>query len=262
MENSKVKNVIIVILLAVNLALGGLLIRNITSAQRLKNSAFEDLKAVLKNNGIELKIDALPSVDGVFAYTAERNEAAEAEIAKQFINECILDDQGGNIYYYHSSNGAIRFRSGGDFEAEFESPVSSSKVRDILSEYSIDLETTGDGAVVVSQTLDDYEIINCKITVEFIDSNVVSISGRWLLSEAKRNYGMSVMDAATAMMRFVGIIEEHGIICTEISNLSLGYSMSAQVTGLLELTPIWRVVTDTGEYQVNAITGTVERIQS
>ena len=73
---------------------------------------------------------------------------------------------------------------------------------------------------------------------------------------------MSVMDAATAMMRFVGIIEEHGIICTEISNLSLGYSMSAQVTGLLELTPIWRVVTDTGEYQVNAITGTVERIQS
>lgn len=262
MENSKVKNVIIVILLAVNLALGGLLIRNTTGAQSLKHAAFEDLKAVLKNNGIELRIDALPSAENVFAYTAKRNETAEAEIAKQFINECIVDDQGGNIYYYHSGDGSMRFRSGGDFEAEFESPVDGAKVKNVLSQYSINIEITQNGEVEASQVLNGYEIVNCKVEAEFEEGNVISLRGRWLLSETETDYTMQAMDATTAMMRFVGIIEKHGIICTEISELSLGYSMSAQVSGLFELIPVWRVVTDTGEYQVNAVTGTVERIQS
>ena len=49
-----------------------------------------------------------------------------------------------------------------------------------------------------------------------------------------------------------------GVICSELRGLELCYAFSASASGEGSLTPIWRVVTDTGEFYINAVTGREE----
>ena len=63
-----------------------------------------------------------------------------------------------------------------------------------------------------------------------------------------------------ALMRFLGLTREKGHICSELRGLELCYAFSASASGEGSLTPAWLIVTDTGEFYINAITGKEEVI--
>ena len=44
-------------------------------------------------------------------------------------------------------------------------------------------------------------------------------------------------------------------MCSRIDAMDGGYLLSSNTTRQVQLTPVWRFVTDTGTYYVNAVTG-------
>ena len=64
----------------------------------------------------------------------------------------------------------------------------------------------------------------------------------------------------TALKRVLGLTREKGHICSELRGLELCYAFSASASGEGSLTPTWLIVTDTGEFYINAITGKEEVI--
>ncbi|MGI5971016.1 MAG: hypothetical protein ACOX7P_04750 [Oscillospiraceae bacterium] len=254
MEWSKLKTVIIVILLIVNAVLLFLLVRDTQTTRRLRADALDDLHTVLRINGIELKAETLPDSDGVYALTSARDVAEENEISTTLLGFCIFDDKGGNIHYYHSELGEAYFRGTGDFEMTLYSADESAfkLMRKLFSEKGIVLPAEIYGSA--NQTLGNLPVYDCVLTFEKYESGV-KITGRLITSPAVPDINKPAIDAPTALVRFVSEMNLNGFICTEVTNIELGYSMAAPVAGDFELTPVWRIITDTGEYYINGVNG-------
>ena len=127
-------------------------------------------------------------------------------------------------------------------------------VGEALRQYGVDLLQGNSGQVVEGR-----RVFNCSVDMNYGNSGLTSVTGRLVLGSFAAVTGEPAMDAGTALMRFIANMESSGFICTEIVSMELGYTMSAQVTGSFQLTPVWHVTADTGEYYVNAISGAVER---
>lgn len=256
MDRGKVKTAVIAILLVLDLILGAFLIWQSATARKAERDAFQNLQTVMHDNGVELLLDELPSADGVYTLLSERSLTAEAALAKVFTGSDQGQDQGGNIYYYAGSTGEAWFRGSGDFEVLFSEPTAQMdpSVRKALLQYGIDPDR-GD----IIQQVDERNVFNCSVSLNYVNSLLTSVTGRLVAGSFSAVVDTPAMDASTALLRFIASLEDNGFICTEISSVELGYLMSALVTGGFQLTPVWRVVTDTGEYYVNAISGAVER---
>jgi hypothetical protein len=48
-------------------------------------------------------------------------------------------------------------------------------------------------------------------------------------------------------------------VCSRVDNLVQGYVCSTPLSGPMTLTPVWQIVTDTGSYQLNLVTGGLTR---
>ena len=49
-------------------------------------------------------------------------------------------------------------------------------------------------------------------------------------------------------------------MCNRIDAIEEGYVTASSLAGPTVLTPVWRVTTDTGAYQLDAVTGGVTRV--
>jgi len=51
-----------------------------------------------------------------------------------------------------------------------------------------------------------------------------------------------------------------GDVCSRVEIIERGYVSAASLNGPVTLTPAWRIVTDTGAYQLDLIAGVLTRI--
>ena len=63
------------------------------------------------------------------------------------------------------------------------------------------------------------------------------------------------LSAATVLVRFLAGVTEGGFVCSRIDEMNAGYLIVSGTTRPVELTPVWRITTDSGAYYVDAITG-------
>lgn len=256
MDRGKVKTAVIVILLVLDVLLGALLLWQTAVTRKIQNDAFENLKTVLHNNGVELLLEELPSAEGVYSMQSERDRAVEAALAGVLTGSEQGVDQGGNIFCYTGPMGEAQFRGSGEFEVLFTAAASDPEalVAEALEDYGIGLSHG-----ILCQQVEGRSIFNCMLEMNYADAKPVSLTGRLVAGEFLAVMDEPAMDASTALLRFIADLEDYGFICTEITSMELGYTMSAMVTGKFRLTPVWSVITDTGEYYVNAVSGAVER---
>jgi hypothetical protein len=52
-------------------------------------------------------------------------------------------------------------------------------------------------------------------------------------------------------MRFLNIVSDSGHVLSELKDAELCYIQNASVSGSGTLTPVWRLVTDAGEFYIN-----------
>jgi hypothetical protein len=120
--------------------------------------------------------------------------------------------------------------------------------------------TSSDSSTVLTYTCaaDGASIINCTVEFRFMLGRLYSVSGTRPLDYVTSETDSSVIDVPTALMRFLELTREKGHICSELRGLELCYAFSASASGEGSLTPTWLVVTDTGEFYINALTGREE----
>ena len=56
-------------------------------------------------------------------------------------------------------------------------------------------------------------------------------------------------------LRFLELLRERGQVCSQIRSFTLAYFFTATAAGDGTLEPVWRIVTETGDFYLNAITG-------
>ena len=272
-----VKNFIILVLLIVNVVLLSTVISDRMRGSELWNEAVEGAVALLEENGIVVSDEANLSARSLNQRSVARNGQVEAQAVDGFIGLTTTDDRGGGIIYYGGTKGEATFRGTGGFGIQFfasgapETDDPEKTARSMARDLGIELVDGKDACTIVESDGDNVvlelacasggaRIINCRVEFRFMYGRLYSISGVRPLDLVTAETETSLIDVPTALMRFLGLTREKGHICSELRGLELCYAFSASASGEGSLTPTWLIVTDTGEFYINAITGKEEVI--
>lgn len=273
MSWSKLKTIIICILLLLNLFLLGLVGVNRLRARRYQDAALTEAVAVLAHNNIRAERETLPGEMTLSAASTARDLLKEEELIRAFLgDDMTVSASGGGLYIYEGQTtaGTASFRGNGEFTVSYEVPHSQSGTpRDIMKQLDLD---TGDvreeeGLLTTEQRLNGVPVYSAGTASQDVagmtflydsQGRLSAVSGRLLLgrlsAEPEETKPVSV---STGLMAFLGFIVDSGDICREIVAMTPVYRASGDP---VRLTPAWLIQTDAGGYFVDALSAEVSRV--
>jgi hypothetical protein len=271
-ESSKLKNIVLLILLAVNLCLLVMVGVQERGEARARAQTQADMLAVLENNGIRMDRSDLPQELELTPMTVERDQDSEAALAQTLLGECSASDLGSGRYAYESPLGAAEFRSNGNFSFSFADaaqPVEQGgeEVHALATLERIGFTGTvlscqvsrDQTTVTVRQTWQDLPVLSCQAVLEYRGGCLRTITGQRLMGTPQPSAERAeLISASTALLRFLQEITALGDLCSEITAMTAGYRLTTTTEGA-RLVPVWYVTTDTGAYSLDALTGALER---
>ncbi|NCB51570.1 MAG: hypothetical protein EOM54_06790 [Clostridia bacterium] len=276
MDNSKIKNLIILILLIVNVFLLAVMGVDKVRNDRIRKEAVEGVVSIMASKGIEVSDDVNLSFAGLDVLSAARDLKAEKRRISAVLGKVSVDDLGANILYYQGEYGQAEFRGSGSFdilmnegavsvdsdaEATARNFLKKLGISAMKGENSAEVDfSDGAGTVVLSCRSGQTEIINCKVTFTFQRSSLIVVTGTRPLDDVSADVSGDELDFPTVLMHFMDIVSSSGHIFSELKDAELCYMQNASVSGTGVLTPVWRLVTDAGEFYINGLTGKQETV--
>lgn len=267
---SKMKNIILVILAVTNLALLALVGGNAIQGSRLLSQAREESIQFLRNRGVEVDESAVPQSMELLPQTVERDLEGEARAAAGLLGSPVnAESRGGEVYRYFNESGSIQFHSDGTLSAQLEEgafPVGDDRaagcaaVMERMGCQGTVLDEAGD-ELTFRQTWKGIPLFTQQVTLVCRDGSVSAISaGRQLVGKPQADTARETITVATALINFYNGVGALGDVCNRIDAIEPGYAAAVSLSGPIVLTPVWRVTTDTGAYQLDTVTGGVARM--
>ena len=273
MEGSKLKNIVIVILVVLNLCLlllsGGRRIQDVRSREQARTDAVE----VIRHGGVILDEQIVPADMKLLPMMAERDLKSEILQARALLGgDVTAQAKGGEVYRYANEVGWLQVHSTGQYSARMEPglPVTEQetpqahalalmKLLDMECRVVVSEVAGGQGEVVLNQTLNGADLLDCQVRVTYRDGCAVQISGnRRLLGQAETSGGVPIT-VSTALMRLFNGLNDMGDVYSAITSINPVYVLSSEGADSMRLTPVWQVETDTGTYRLDTLTGTLTR---
>lgn len=269
MESSKLKNIVLLILLITNLLLLFLMVSQRLESRQLQDKTLTDAVQLLEEKGISVKAEDLSHISFPEAMTAERDTAEEQRQFTALLGEGTTLTQKGLVAQYDGPWGQAEVRGDGAFSvllnpnaypaAEGEEAACAKNALKLIGFTASGFES--DGATLTAyQTAAGCTVYSCSVTAEFGGGSLLRLSGQRLVGDADQATGAAAKSVATLLVRFRRYLVESGDACTAILSATVGYTTVTDRTGQTELVPILRLKTDTNLYDLNALTGSIQRV--
>lgn len=263
MQWDRVKNILIVILLAVNLFLIGNLGAKAWQSESQKEELEDNLRTLLVQQGLELDASfELPADQTLPVLSLDRSRSEEEKVALAMLGEETerLEQEDGDVRFEGEKGWLVWKADGtlvGEVETEQESPSKESDTRQQARSLLEDWGLWSDGAsisvssvtAVLRGTVAAMPVHNRTITLSFERNGVVRVQGLWSFGTpytTARGSGISCT-AADALLAFAAAAPEAGTVLS----MTAGYRLQADGNRRMQLTPTWKIETNTGEYLVD-----------
>lgn len=264
MDSRRLERIILIILALLNVFLLAVVLSDSAEARRNAKETAASVTAMLEENGMTVaggvvRLESAPS-----RVSLSRDIAAESEKVRKLIGEYTPEDVGGNIIYYRGEKGQALLRGSGELDVvPYGSVIPLRGSRERTAEKL--LRGIGVAAVYAGEgentdfycCFDAVPVYNAILSFTFSDACLTMLTGTRLFDNAQRASGGSGMDSVSALLRFVEIVRTEGYICSRIDSMEAGYYMTVSRSGASELTPVWRIGTDTGVLLIDAESGKV-----
>ncbi len=266
MDRYRLKNVIILILLLVNVFLLGSLAYRDSAAQSAQDRALEQLTALFAADGIQLDPAVVPSGTPPAGHTLTRDSAFERSAAAQLLGSGLVYAERWGVYSYTSNNGTALFRDNGSFDAAGTLAASDGVAfcEDFCKKFhyeilSSQLDGEGSGAILAVRKYSRLPVYNCTVTFTLDRGAVTSASGTLLPEVSAELSEEEPLSAQAALTAFQAMRRESGAVASSITEVSLCYELQSSVAAPMSLAPAWCIVTNTLRYYVNCYTGAVSQ---
>ena len=267
---SKLKNIILAILAVTNLALLVLVGGQAIQGSRLLSRAREDAIRLLHSRGVAVEEGIVPQSMDLLPQLVERDLAAEEQAAAALLGSPVsAESRGGEVYRYFNEKGSVQFHSDGAFSAQLE-PGAFPVGGDRAAGCAALMERMGLQGIILAEEGDEFTFCQTWKGVPLFTQQVTMVcqgydlaavaSGRQMVGRPRPDDSRETVTVATALINFLNGADALGDVCSRIDAIEPGYIAAPSLSGPLLLTPVWRVTTDTGAYQLDAVSGTVTRV--
>lgn len=263
MRWSRIKNIIILLLVLVN----GFLLAQVGlrewQSRRDELETRERMKTVLAQNGVAYLPEEIP---GALELTPRRVtlEVPGEVQAAILMEDAVPGERVGARMSYEGERGWVICSTSGELEAYFQGdgPLGS-ELGQLLESLGIEAGETGREArgelvtVTFTQAWDGVPIPSLTVkAVLGTGGRLESLILRRLAGEEEVLPAEETITAATALARLLDELSRgEGYVCSQILRMYPGYLHSG--TGVVTLTPAWFIETDTWRFVVDGHTGSV-----
>lgn len=269
MERSKLKNIVLTILVITNVLLLGLMITQRMESRHYRQQTLLDAVELLARQGITARAEDMPDRDFPPPQVLEQDGQNELAVFSAVLGQDTVYAQRGLVSLYTGSLGAAEVRGDGTFELTLNPgayPLDGQEMTQhalavlSLMGFSGQITAAEENAVTAVEILRDVPVFSCAVSLRYEDGQLRSIEGTRLSGKATADLQAGAqLSTATLLVRFRAGIINSGDACTAILSATQGYVLSADVNRNLRLTPVLRLETDTNLYILNALTGELQR---
>lgn len=260
MQWDKVKNILLMILLTIDLFLAGNLGVHIWQDGRRTNELEHNVRLLLEKYGVTTAPSfSLPSDTAILPLSLDRNRDAEEAMAFAILGEELSrSEQEDGAVLWKNQNDFLEWQADGSVrgsctisDAPNNEYQAEQRANRLLKKWNIeDAVYTAQGLTVVAEgTIAGQPVHNRRLTLYFHANNTVTFSGRWSFSVPFTNAQTASVTyaAADALLSFAANTPN----CGKIESMQMGYRLEADSARRLQLTPTWKIVTETAEYLVD-----------
>ncbi len=276
MEWSKVKNIIILLLLLVNGFLLVLVGMRREETENYQASALAQAVEVLERSGIQVFQEGLEDALDMSPLSVERNLEREGALAGALLGETVEPkNQGGGLYAYRGSRGEVSIRAGGAISGrmngaeDWYSQDPQNHAAGLLEEMGVEAEVLessldgGTGTVSFRQLWQGAPLFSCQVAFTYEEGSLTGMEGVLLMADpagAAAGQGETIT-LPTALLRFLDGILGSGDVCSQILAMEPGYLAEQSFSGSVSLSPVWLVRSNTAHYYLDAVTGELTRAE-
>lgn len=265
MPVAKLKNIALLILLAANLILLGFLVPNRAAQQRQELELRESLSGLFADEGIVLAADSIPQTRTLYALqltgsTADQLRAAAALLGEQLVAQ---DAQVGFLRNFRSAYGSCGIGREGYFLAELSGlDADAGTVLEQMGFSCASVKEDGQ-QYTATQSVLDIPVFSDGLQLSYENGLLTRVEGVFYSGgDAPARIGRDAcMSAADALVRFLDCRYSLGWVGSEVLSLEQGYVHVATASvANIQLKPVWKLVTDSGSFMVDGLTGEVSSV--
>ena len=268
MDASRLKNIAIIILAALNICFLALIGVSRFEVGSVTAETKESIAELYHSSGISLEPGIIPAAMDADWYTISRNTEEESRIVSVMIGQSDAVDQGGNIYSYETEKGSALFRSNGEFEIRLnfvdDGAGAGRTAARLLEDMGVsfisegaEMEEHGNSrGISYVCSWDEHPVLNCKVNLTIYAGGSAVLSGRRIKGIPQKSGAEEALNVNTMLVRFLDEIKSGGHICNRIESIDLCYNMTSTSSGTA-LEPVWHIVTDGSEYKVSVTNGRI-----
>ena len=271
MEWSKLKPIILLMLAGVNLFLLVLVGLRAGRGAFYEDETRQAAVQVLEQGGIAFGLERVPDDIRLPALSLTRDRDSEGTVAGILLGQVTqITEEGGVRPRYVGENGTAEFSMNGSFLVEFTEnawslqPGQSTEEasRDCLTQIGFQpadaaVSTLGEETVFTCvQAWEGAPVFSCQVSLTWRDGVLLRMEGVRLAGQTTSGPGQELLSTPTVLLRFLSGISDGGYVCSRIDDMQAGY-LTGGSGRTVQLTPVWRVSTDTGDYYVDAASGAV-----
>ena len=276
MPVSKLKNLVLLVLLLANLALLALLIPDRVNQQRGDAALRQSLCDLYAGQQVQLDPDTVPDTVSIYSLELAEDPAGSAAAAEALLGQSMVQDDATRYQsVYRSDSGQCTISRSGSFRASLEGRPA---VRDLAKDAKKILRAMGFQYLSLSepqrlragfytltatQTVLGVPVFSQGLTLTYANDRLVQLEGVFYTGAdtLTRISDQPCISAADALVAFLSARVDLGWVGSAVTGMTQGYVRSeTAAAAAVHLTPVWRLETDTGSFDVNGITGEVTAV--
>ena len=276
MPVSKLKNLVLLVLLLANLALLALLIPDRVNQQRGDDALRQSLCDLYAGQQVQLDPDTVPDTVTIYSLELAEDPAGSAAAAEALLGQSMVQDDATRYQsIYRSDSGQCTISRSGSFRASLEGRPA---VRDLAKDAKKTLRAMGFQYLSLSepqrlragfytltatQTVLGVPVFSQGLTLTYANDRLVQLEGVFYTGAGTltRISDQPCISAADALVAFLSARVDLGWVGSAVTGMTQGYVRSeTAAAAAVHLTPVWRLETDTGSFDVNGITGEVTAV--
>lgn len=275
MSASKIKNLILLILLLGVLGLLPAVVPTQAARTGAERNVHEKLEALYSSYGLKLDASSFPDSQTLYAIELESPDASHAAQALLGSKNASVETAARGLASFSSELGSMQLTRSGELSARLAGATQAHDLSRATKRYlrSMDFdiaslsepqrESAGVYSVTAVQSLCGVPVFESALTFTYRNSALSRVEGTFYpAGEMVRVSEDACISCADALVCLLSSRDSLGWVGSEILSCEQGYVHSETASSAMRFVPVWRIETDAGLFHVNGITREVRQLVS